>query len=288
MCGVMCPPYVPSHEALKRDRAPEQALQEALMHRAKRARWEGGAARALPWRAVVFDLDETTGSWGLGSLAYQIFLRYGGDIASLVAPFVSLYMEQGGARPWLREILQCLNQWKQDGRIDEVAIFTAASNSNGWVTFLTTCMEAYAGVPGLFGRSVAREDSPRAMTADGLRTVKDLSKISSDESQVVLIDDKPKFALNGLVIGVPEYAQDVESDPLRQWMQEELPCDADDIARIFAADRIKHPPNQIDHSTDTALRDSARVLNQIFPEAPDEELAAEAALAVTEMLAASA
>eukprot|EP00656_Telonema_subtile_P012168 TRINITY_DN1610_c0_g1_i2.p1 TRINITY_DN1610_c0_g1~~TRINITY_DN1610_c0_g1_i2.p1 ORF type:complete len:150 (+),score=32.60 TRINITY_DN1610_c0_g1_i2:523-972(+) len=149
-------------------------------------------------------------------------------------------------------------------------------------------MEAYAGVPGLFGRSVAREDSPRAMTADGLRTVKDLSKISSDESQVVLIDDKPKFALNGLVIGVPEYAQDVESDPLRQWMQEELPCDADDIARIFAADRIKHPPNQIDHSTDTALRDSARVLNQIFPEAPDEELAAEAALAVTEMLAASA
>lgn len=218
-----------------------------------------------PWRAVVFDLDQTTGSWGLGSLAFQVFLRYGGNRDRFCQPFVRCYLQNGGARPWLLELLQGLHQWKEQGRIDEVAIFTAASNQNGWVTFLRDCMELYAGVPGLFGKVVSRETSPLVCTENGTRTVKDLSMIGKDANQVVLIDDKPQFVLNGYVIGVPEYNHEVCAEALRDWIESELPAYASQIHEIFAADELKHSPHTSDCSQDSALREAAAVLNLMFP-----------------------
>eukprot|EP00658_Telonema_sp_P-2_P016592 TRINITY_DN16440_c0_g1_i9.p2 TRINITY_DN16440_c0_g1~~TRINITY_DN16440_c0_g1_i9.p2 ORF type:complete len:148 (+),score=23.70 TRINITY_DN16440_c0_g1_i9:538-981(+) len=147
-------------------------------------------------------------------------------------------------------------------------------------------MEIYAGVPGLFGRVASRENSPLVTAEDGTRTIKDLSRFSPDAGHVVLIDDKPQFALNGYVIGVPQYSQDVCCDDLREWMKTQLPVHASDIDAIFAADLAKHPPNLVDFTSDSALRDSAKVLNMVFPETP--ALAAEAAFAVNQLLMASA
>jgi hypothetical protein len=255
------------------------------MEHTKRSRLETGLPQRTPWRAVVFDLDETTGSWGLGSLAFQVFTRYGGNPSDLIVPFVAHYLEQGGARPWLRELLKGLSEWKRAGRIDEVAIFTAASNQYGWVHFLRDCMEVHAGVPGLFGRVISREDSPLVATPDGARTVKDLSLLGDSPNHLVLIDDKPQFALNGYVIGVPEYTQDVCSQMLESWIAFTLPTYAAEIQAIFAADRLKHPTKPTDFSQDTAHRDTETGLNMVFPETPS--MAAQAALAVDEMLTAS-
>lgn len=251
-----------------------------------------GSPQRLPgllrpvWRVVAFDLDETTGSWGRGSLAYQIFTKFSGDTTALVQPFVQLYMARGGARPWLRELLQCLAHWKRSGRIDEVAIFTAASNRDGWVSFLGHCMEVYAGTLGLFGRTLSREDCPLVVGADGIRTMKDLARLSGEASHVVLLDDKPQHAQNGYVIGVAEYCQDVAVGDLVDWMINELPCDAELIHTVFRQDSVKHPPSASDFSADTAFKDCSRVLDAVFPEAAKDVY--QAGVAVAEMLMASA
>merc|ERR1712166_1178432 len=219
-----------------------------------------------PHRAVVFDLDETAGAWGAGSLAFNMFHKFAGK-APPTDMFVRHYLECGGARPWLKQLLKTLEEWKRIGRIDEVAIFTAASNSNGWVTFLQECMELYAQTPGLFGSCIARENSPLAVAeSGGVRTVKDLSLVSPDAEHVVLIDDKPEYALNGYVIGVPEYTQDVCITGLMEWMKTAIPTHADQIESVFAADAASHPPNDLDFRADDALWNAAQVLNTIFPE----------------------
>jgi hypothetical protein len=180
--------------------------------------------------------------------------------------FVQSYLERGGARPWLRELLQTLEHWKSVDRIDEVAIFTSASNQEGWVSFLERCMEEYAGTRDLFGRCITREQSELACTSSGVRTFKDLSLISPNAETVVLLDDKPDYAMNGYVIGVPEYQQDVAIHELQRAMQDAIPAFAQEIGVVFEADRCSHPPNQLDFSKDDALRNVVQVLSQLFPE----------------------
>jgi hypothetical protein len=191
----------------------------------------------------------------------------------------------GGARPWLKPLLKELEKWKQIDRIDEVAIFTSASNSNGWVTFLKECMEEYTETPGLFGTCIARENSPLAAPENGgVRTVKDLSLLSPDAERVVLIDDKPAYALNGYVIAVEEYTQDVCITGLVEWMKTAMPTHAGQIDSVFAIDELKYPPNGKDFSGDDALEQALEKLKSIFPEGslrvedelknlPDEETA---------------
>lgn len=215
---------------------------------------------------MALDLDETLGAWGLGSLAFKMFLKFGDGIPPPVDMFVDGYLAKGGARPWLKELLQTLEWWKRTSRIDEVCIFTAASNHEGWVSYLESCIEAYAGTPGLFGRCFTRESSELIPSDSGIRTLKDLSVLSPNPEHVVLLDDKPDYALNGYVIGVPEYSQDVCVNQLAEMMVACLPEFEEDIHLIFAADRESHPPNDLDFSADDALRNAVQVLATIFPE----------------------
>jgi len=222
--------------------------------------------KTRPHQSVVFDLDETTGAWGAGSLAFKMFHKFAGK-APPTDMFVRHYLECGGARPWLKQLLKTLEEWKRIGRIDEVAIFTAASNSNGWVTFLQECMEEYTETPGLFGTCIARENSPLAAPENGgVRTVKDLSLLSPDAERVVLIDDKPAYALNGYVIAVEEYTQDVCITGLVEWMKTAMPTHAGQIDSVFAIDKLKYPPNGKDFRGDDALEQALEKLKSIFPE----------------------
>ena len=110
--------------------------------------------------------------------------------------------------------------------------------------------------------------SRKSHIANGKRSassLKDLSQVSPDAEQVVLIDDKPHFALNGYVIGVPEYTQDVPIAHLKERMKMDIPSRAEDIETVFAADSCNHPPNSLDFSRDDALFNACRVLDQIFP-----------------------
>jgi hypothetical protein len=216
-------------------------------------------------RVVALDLDETAGSFAKGSVIFSIHKRYG-DRPPPVDLFVQHYLAAGGARPWLREFLQRMQTWKASGRIDRVVVFTAASNATGWVTFLVECMEHYAGTPGLFQGTIAREQSPRALDEDGnTRVLKDLARLSGDPRSVVLIDDKPRFAINGFVIGVPEYRMDVCHLGAMRMLQVAFPVHAEAISQHFEDDQIKHPPNGVDYSLDDALFGSIQVLESVFP-----------------------
>merc|ERR1712195_52082 len=256
----------PSDMCLPMKRPLTEIQNNGTPQKSKRPRNHRDCSATRKHRAVVFDLDETTGAWGAGSLAFKMFHKFAGK-APPTNMFVRHYLECGGARPWLRELLKTLEEWKRIGRIDEVAIFTAASNSNGWVTFLQDCMELYAQTPGLFETCIARENSPLAVSeSGGVRTVKDLSLVSPDAEHVVLIDDKPEYALNGYVIGVPEYTQHVCTTALVNWMKTAIPTHADQITAVFADDQEGYPPNGIDFSADNALWNAAQVLTTIFPE----------------------
>ena len=228
-------------------------------------------------RVVVCDLDETTGAWGAGSLAFKMFHKFAGK-APPTDKFVHHYLECGGARPWLKYLLQTLQEWKRIGRIDEVAIFTAANNSNGWVTFLRECMELYAQTPGLFGRCFARPPRPVGIAGPNgeIRMWKDLSCFSPNPKSVVLIDDQPWAGDNGITMGVPVYNPDVCITGLMEWMKTAIPTHADQIESVFAADAVNNSPNTILANTilrdDNALYHVVTELRTIFPD-PVEEAA---------------
>lgn len=233
---------------------------------------EEGTAPIMARRHVGLDLDETTGSWGLGSLAFQVWTTLGQDPQSLVRPFVDMYMVQGGARPHLCETLQTLQRWLQQGRINEVFIFTAASNHNGWVDFLKQCMEEYAGTSGLFGRCVSRchISSVKRAANGAYHYAKDLSLISPYIDNVLLIDDKPDYVANGLVLGVPEYEHRVDMTELTKWIKTALPMHTEKIDAVFAEDAMKHPPTAVaDCSGDMKLAGCVKVLEKQFPPRPN-------------------
>ena len=264
-----------------REHDTDQGSSEETPRKMPRQSGQSGQCTATRSKCVALDLDETAGSWGLGSLAYQVWIALGQRPEPLVRPFVDHYMAAGGARPYLRELLGELQEWQRQGRIDKVAIFTSASNLNGWVDFLKRCMEEYAQTPELFGQCLCREHAVQhARTTGGLRTIKDLSLLSSDASQVALLDDKPRYAVNGYVIGVPEYDQSVNAADLIQWMKARLPEHAEQIDATFEKDSFNHAPKPIDYSGDAALNGCIQVLMQLFPE-PEEKQEAQETQEVT-------
>eukprot|EP00656_Telonema_subtile_P021488 TRINITY_DN2252_c0_g1_i4.p1 TRINITY_DN2252_c0_g1~~TRINITY_DN2252_c0_g1_i4.p1 ORF type:complete len:302 (+),score=73.06 TRINITY_DN2252_c0_g1_i4:83-988(+) len=181
-----------------------------------------------PWRAVALDNDETTGCWGAASVLYMLWLHLLGRKPS-VTEFVDKYLARGGARPGVIKLMRELATLVAHDQLDEVVMFTAASNQEGWVSFLKECLEQYAGTPGLFGRVLSREDIT-AVAPDG-RMLKDLSLVSPDAEYVVLLDDKPQYAWKGFVIGVPEYRTKVPVDLLTHLLGQELAGSGDSTAQ---------------------------------------------------------
>ena len=221
----------------------------------KRSRVE----REPAWRAVALDNDETLGSWGQASLMYVLWRKVLGQ-QPRVKDFVDHYLALGGARPGTMKLLGELNRMKKAGKIDEVVMYTGASNHDGWVSFVKECLEEYAGTPGLFGRVISREvSSPAAQ--DG-RMWKDLSIVSPHPEQVFLVDDKPEYCLNGQVIGVPEYRKVVSMTKLTEILQGhvEHPSLKHEIAQLIEKDAREWKTHVPD-----LLSDNAWVIYEVLP-----------------------
>jgi len=232
-------------------------------------------------RIVAVDLDETTGSWGPGSVAHKIWAKLGGTKESFVEPFIKYYVKNGGARPELDRFLRCLQMSKDKGLIDSVAIFTSAENQHGWVDFLKTCMETYAGTPGLFGTVIYREISLKANQAsvcqETKRTFKDCNLLRKEPSDVVaLVDDQIAYCKRGYPLQVPEYHKRVDLTDLIEFMSNEFPSRAGDITQAFETDAQKYPVK--DTLNDNAFEACMSQLGKVFPSRykqpnrPSEEL----------------
>ena len=94
-----------------------------------------------------------------------------------------------------------------NGRIDEIVIFTSASNNFGYVDYIRDCIEIYSDVPiGTINRIISR-DKYNAETAPCGATFKDMNILINNESypdsqnpntkKCCIVDDKPSNIRNG-------------------------------------------------------------------------------------------
>lgn len=173
-------------------------------------------------RVVALDNDETLASWKQGSVLYSLWLELVGHAPS-TKQFIEFYLKKGGARPGTRTLLQTLAKRLKEGSIDQVALYTGASNQGNWVTFVKDCLELYADTPGLFSKVICRE--PDSLCQKG-RLLKDLRRLSSDPARVVLVDDKPQYAGGGMVIGVTEFQASVDMEQLVKQLRAEVKTEA--------------------------------------------------------------
>ena len=111
------------------------------------------------------------------------------------------YLRKGGARPGLAHLLQTAASLKAQKRIEHIVLWTAASNRNGWVTFLSQCLERLADLPpGTIDRVLTSEHSTKRHRTG--RVIKDLRLVATDTSNIIMVDDKPSFVQHGRVIEV--------------------------------------------------------------------------------------
>ena len=212
-------------------------------------------------RCLVLDNDETTGAYQLGSLLFSMFL----NLCATHPPvdlFVDNYLKKGGARPGLVQLIQTAAELKANGRIDHIVVWTAASNRNGWVTFLSQCLERLSGVaPGTIDRVLTCEHSTKRHRTG--RVIKDLRLITTDTSNIVMVDDKPAFVQHGRVIQVNEYNQHVPIEALVEGM----PCSEENklvARRALVQDQLVNPASTEDQRGDTELFQVAHMLRKLF------------------------
>lgn len=213
-------------------------------------------------RILVLDNDETTGSYQIGSLLFSLYVQLCGTPPS-VHYFVEEYLKKGGARPGCVELLRHAYRLLKLGNIDEIILFTAASNESGWVDFLRASLEELAGIPGgTISRIFCGEDCRTRDPVTG-RPIKDLRIVTQNPSQVLIVDDKPNFIKNGRVIPVREYCQHVPIDHL----VDKIPCSPAGHAyarQVLRHDRSQFRPSNIDYSHDRDLFSVIKAVDDFF------------------------
>jgi hypothetical protein len=222
----------------------------------------GSAGQAA--RCLVLDNDETTGYYQLLSLLYSIYVHLTG--APPPRAVVLAQLAAGAARPGTIELLQLAHRLQQQGRLDHVVVWTAASDATGWVRFLVGCLEEFAGVPtGTVGVVLCRED----VLAAGVpgQVIKDLRRVCSDARHVVLVDDKPQFVRHGTCLAVAPYEQHVPIGPWVEAMAGAVSAEGLQLARDALRDdaAANKPPSERDFSNDRALLNLLGPIEELFP-----------------------
>lgn len=220
-------------------------------------------------RCLVLDNDETTGFYQLLSLFYGLHKTISKEKEPPPRRDVLKFLENGAARPGAKELIRFACSLKVQGRLDRLVIFTAAPNTAGWVTYLVSILEEYAGVPqGSVDMILSREDVLGNLTVTG-PIVKDLRLICRDTSRTLMVDDKPHLVRFGNVLGVLPYEQHVDIEGLVS----RIPCTK--LAREFAVETLRQdsliskPPSTIDFSQDRELFRVIEEIDVFFPKFSD-------------------
>mmetsp|Transcript_48899 Transcript_48899/g.96761 ORF Transcript_48899/g.96761 Transcript_48899/m.96761 type:complete len:369 (+) Transcript_48899:210-1316(+) len=216
-------------------------------------------------RVLVLDNDETTGYFQLASLLYGMHLH----LTNSPPPrsVVCGLLRSGALRPGAIELLRLGTQLKAEQRLDHLIVFTAASDSSGWVTYLVGCLEEVSGIPaGSIDVVLSRKHATAVHPATG-HLVKDLRRVCGDSSRCCIVDDKPHMVAphGGHVIAVRPYEQHT---PIEELI-EQIPCCAEGKKLARAALRednlANKPPSALDFSNDTELFDLLPSIKALFP-----------------------
>ena len=94
---------------------------------------------------ISIDNDECIGSWSDMSLLYMMFKIEYGEKKLDIDMFVDIMIKTNCIRPYVRELFEKILELKKKNIVSKVVMFTAASNSTGWVIFLSQILERWMG-----------------------------------------------------------------------------------------------------------------------------------------------
>jgi hypothetical protein len=99
---------------------------------------------AVEYQAPVLtlDSDETLGSWGDLSLLYN-FVTITLGVTPCPVRFAEIVIATRVVRPHLEAFFERALELRKRGLIHSIALMTAASNSEGWVSFLTQTLRVW-------------------------------------------------------------------------------------------------------------------------------------------------
>lgn len=172
-------------------------------------------------KKIIFavDNDECIGSWGDLSLLY-IMLKIELDHEPDIELFVDIMVKTCCIRPYVEDFFDKLVELKKKGIIYKIFMFTAASNSTGWVSYLCKILEKWYGqsfYDGIIYKEMIEEwhkfnnsncfnDLGYIKNMDMIRELIVLKDgIDSKNFHFVAIDDRPANIINGIAIGVSAF-----------------------------------------------------------------------------------
>ena len=173
----------------------------------------------FPKVVIAIDNDECIGSWGDLSLLYSI-LKHEYSEEPDIDLFVKIMNDACCIRPYVKDLFNKIIILKSKGIIYKVFMCTAASNKNGWVTFLAKILERWIGGKIyddiIFGELIeewhrCNKSSPSnnigyIKNMDMIREILDFKySCKTDELTIIAIDDRPSNIMNGIAIGVSPY-----------------------------------------------------------------------------------
>jgi hypothetical protein len=169
---------------------------------------------------IVIDNDECIGSWGDLSLLYTMIKNENLLYESNLDLFVDIMIKTGCIRPYVKNFFEKLLDLKMKNIVDKIIMFTAASNSTGWVLFLSKILERWIGCK-IYDEIIFQEmiyewhitNNSDVCNSNGyiknMNMIRELIilkyKQNPQNYDIIAIDDRPSNILNGIAIGVRPY-----------------------------------------------------------------------------------
>lgn len=235
-------------------------------------------------KKIIFavDNDECIGSWGDLSLLY-IMLKIELGCEPDINLFVDIMVKTGCIRPYVKDFFDKLLELKRKGIIYKIFMFTAASNSNGWVIFLSKILEKWIGQPfydGVIYKEMIEEWHTLNNTdfSNDLGYIKNMNMlreiiefkddINSQHFHFIAIDDRPANIINGTAIGVTPFRVAINiMEVLRLYLPEDfnyLMGKYDKIINNSWENYLKNPHIFTITSRDTDFLSSLDHINKII------------------------
>lgn len=158
---------------------------------------------------IVLDNDECIGSWRDLSMLFSYYIKV---LKKAPEPelFVTIIEHTNVIRPNIRHLFDKLYQLREDGLISGIIMFTAASDREGWVTFLRRILEVWYNAEAerpLYDFLFCYEDikkwcdqTERVVftevdgTTGGVNKYMDILKSQVDQNaRIIMVDDRTEF-----------------------------------------------------------------------------------------------
>jgi hypothetical protein len=168
---------------------------------------------------IAIDNDECIGSWGDLSLLYNILKTELGKDPNIKL-FTEIMIQTKCVRPYVKEFFEKLLELKSKKIVYKIFMFTAASNSIGWVSYLSQILECWLGQSlydgiiyqemiekwHILNKSEISNNIGYIKNMDMIREMIDFyDGLDSNDFHILAVDDRPSNIINGIAFGVSPF-----------------------------------------------------------------------------------